>query len=288
MKIVYIAKHNSGGNDDEGSIDYALNFLGHEVIKIKEQNSNYNCPKCDFVLFHHHWTSLRFIRAIKQPKVFWGFDLVEHDEVPQRPTSHFKKIAKIADIGFCSDGAWASKHSHFHWLTQGADSRIIGQQKQQEKHKILFTGSLSYCPKRLAHYRLISERYPTAFFTLTSSAKWVYRERLAQLIGASGICVALQSPIKENYWSNRVYVVGGFGGFFIHPYTSQLIKHYKENEEIILYHSLDDFFDKVDFYLNKPQERERISSRFLKRTKQEHTYIHRCQILLQTVKNNLL
>ena len=40
MKIVYVAKHHSGDNDDEGAICYALEALGHEVVRFRENEGD--------------------------------------------------------------------------------------------------------------------------------------------------------------------------------------------------------------------------------------------------------
>ena len=36
MKVAYVARHQPHGNDDEGAVAFALEQLGHEVLRIEE------------------------------------------------------------------------------------------------------------------------------------------------------------------------------------------------------------------------------------------------------------
>src|SRR5437762_2659363 len=85
MKILYVAKHGSGGNDDEGAITHALRVLGHEVDCVHEDYDRrptgvnpFARPR-DLVLFHK-WNDFDQLRALSGPKCFWYFDLVECDD----------------------------------------------------------------------------------------------------------------------------------------------------------------------------------------------------------------
>jgi len=54
LKILYVARHTCGLNDDEGAITYGLESLGHTVIKI-QQDLGFEAQAIrdvDFCLFH--------------------------------------------------------------------------------------------------------------------------------------------------------------------------------------------------------------------------------------------
>src|SRR5205823_14840551 len=80
---MYVAKHNSGGNDDEGAICYALTELGHQVTCIAEDGGRKDAVRLqadhDFLLFHK-WSDWDVLSRLSIQKVFFYFDMVDsHD-----------------------------------------------------------------------------------------------------------------------------------------------------------------------------------------------------------------
>src|SRR5262245_30017975 len=125
MKILYIAKHNSGGNDDEGAISHALTSLGHDVMKVSETKARMiRNEKPDFMLFRK-WYDVNHLARFNFPKVFWYFDLVETAGDPsleQRARTRRAWMGAImprVDLGFCTDGDWVNKNpDKLVWLPQ--------------------------------------------------------------------------------------------------------------------------------------------------------------------------
>ena len=87
MKIVYIAKHDSGHNDDEGAIAHAFRSLGHEVICVPEDQGRRAALHTGVDLWlAHKWNDQSGINRINTIKnrsggvlAFWYFDLVLFD-----------------------------------------------------------------------------------------------------------------------------------------------------------------------------------------------------------------
>ena len=118
--------------------------------------------------------------------------------------------------------------------------------------------------------------------------KGVHQETLRDLIAASRIVVAPDAPATDNYFSNRVYLTLGFGGFLLHPYCAELTKQYRDAEEIRFYHSRQHLHELIAFYLPRPDVRQAIATAGLKRTLDEHMYYHRVKTLVEVVKRRLL
>ena len=57
---------------------------------------------------------------------------------------------------------------------------------------------------------------------------------------------------------------------------------YEDGKEIVLYRhgDLDDLGKKIDYYLEHEQEREEIRQNGFNRTKKEHTYTNRWEVIL--------
>ena len=138
MKILYVAKHDCGDNQDEQAIAYALAQLGHDVVKIHEKprhrTHNLLTERGDFLLFH----KCEDMTILKNPtpKAFWYFDLVDSEDPTLKPraTSRVQWMRQFMPhclVGFCTDGDWVEKckqtyPNKLYHLMQGADERMVG------------------------------------------------------------------------------------------------------------------------------------------------------------------
>lgn len=295
MRIIYIAKHNSGGNDDEGAITHALTQLGHDVQRVREFKGRKAAKMSGDMLLFHKWNDSEVIRLMSQrmPTVFWYFDLVEwpDDSLVNRNATRLgwmRQTIPACTLGFCTDGDWVQKDTSgkLYILRQGADERIVGRGEPYAdgmipppllttairdgggKDRISFIDEMQICYRHL--YQNIDNG--------------VYREDLRQLIANVKIVMAPDSPVTDNYWSNRVYNALGFGAFMMHPYCKNLEFHYSNNKEIVYYHDLDELHDLIRYYWEKPQLRSSIAEAGLEHTKKCHLYRHRCEELIRVVK----
>lgn len=290
MKIAYIAKHGNGFNDDEGAITFSLRKLGHEVVCIQEIKEDYSpANACDFALFHHHWTDLQLLKTIKVPRVFWMFDLIDHPVMKNRLHEHVQSLMQLADLGFCTDGDYAARYPHkLRRLKQGADERVAGYWSTQETQSVLFAGNYKYPISRKRDLRNLEREYPAGTFTtLTSPGDYVYREKLALLVGRHKAVLGLPDPVKADYWSNRVYMICGFGGVLVHPRCQRLLEDYTDGEDLLLYNDRTEMRQQIDRALADPALRARIRASAYRKTVGRHTYTHRCQKLIETVQQEL-
>ena len=297
-RLAYIAKHDQKAgtsNDDEGSIHHALTALGHDVQRLQERKGFMvkRIPDCDFVLFHK-WADVSTIRSLKIPKVFWYFDLVEfpdHTLEARNVTRRewMREITPHVDLGFCTDGDWVDqdKTGKLVWLTQGADQRIAGFGTPIEGNPppILFTGIRR---GGLARSSFVDEMQVNYRQSFNHIERGLHGRELADTIAASKIVVAPDGPVTDRYWSNRVYNMLGFGAFLLHPWSAGVAAHYKEDEEIVFYRSRAELHDKIKYWWNRDEQRQWIAECGYKRTMAEHTYLHRCQRLMEVVEERLL
>jgi hypothetical protein len=308
MKIAYVARHNSGGNDDEGAIAYALTQLGHDVACIPEHASDLNgavrtlAGGADLILLNHADPSVFYqLKDLKVPKVFWFLDLVQWPDITLRKrTLHridwFNRVIKYVDAGFCTDGDWVKNDptGKLTWLPQGADERVVGMGDAaagstahvQRERRILFTGIVrGGGVGRIQWYEEMVKRDRGDGVRLTCINRGVYRRELANVIAAHEVFVCPDSPTTHNYWSNRVYNACGFGAFVVHPWCGEVLQsHYRDDSEIRYYHSMTHLFPLIDHYLEAERERLAICRRALARTVEAHLYRHRCQDLLEVCR----
>lgn len=297
MKILYVANHGCGGNDDEGAIQYALGTLGHDVILMNEGSWGIHryveaSEEVDLCLFHK-WSNLDALRMMKCPKAFWYFDLVDSGDptLGRRDVGRkawMANVIPLVDFGFCTDGDWVEadrnqygENSKLFWLSQGADERIVGRDRQiSPLTPILFTGTGQRGgAKRESWLAEMNKMWPRQFKHIT---KGVYRERLRKEIAGSAIVVAPDGPVTARYWSNRVYNALGFGAFMIHPWC-RIDEQYGDGTELVLYRNREEMHEMIAACLDSPNARQRMSEAALERTKNEHLYRHRLEVLISTI-----
>lgn len=295
MRIGYVAKHDSGGNDDEGAITFALEKLGHSVQRLREQRG-YVAYKfdCDFVLFHH-WHDIESIAKIGVPKVFWNFDLVTYPdptlrERNERRARWMQEVTGVSDLGFCTDGDWVNQDASgkLVWLLQGADERVVGPGQLKDDlplpPPILFVGS--YRGGGAGRESFVSEmqqHYSDDFGVVQRT----HGRALADVIASTQIVVAPDHPATDRYWSNRVFNTLGFGGFLLHPRCKELETMYEDRQEIVFYDSRPELHELIEHYSRHPDVRRVIAKFGYEQTLQEHLYRHRVEQLVKTVQERL-
>lgn len=304
MKILYVAKHGSGGNDDEGAIVFSLKQLGNEVICLSEDNGTAHAvarmEKPNFCLFHK-WGRFHTLRKVRRcvPCVFWYFDLVSYQDNllngrNAARTSWMGNVIDLVDIGFCTDGDWVvtDRTGKLTRLTQGVDPRhgvefrphCCAQKDDGYARDLLFTGiSKGGGSSRESFVCWSNSRYGDRLKHISTGC---HGEALVDVINESRIVLAPDSPVTDRYWSNRVFLTTGYGGFLLHPVCATLDQFYTA-DELVLYHGRSDLEDKVEYYLTHDTEREDIRYRGWMRTRRDHTYLNRCQQLLDVVREKL-
>jgi len=260
MKIAYYAKPNPRSDDTELHIKRAFEELGHEV--------EMGGVEGDFVLFHKQ------IPSTTSKKVCWYFDKIKWREREE----YIKEVLKKADYVFVTDETWAKENPHpkLRILRQGVGSPHKGL-KVATTAKIVFTGELY--GQRMDWAGAIGKRYGDDFQVYRN----VFNDDLNNLCVSVPIFVAPKEPSDDYYWSSRVYITVGSGGFLIHPRLKGLEAEYTD-DEMAMYDTEEEMYEKIDYYLANPKEREKIRLKGWKKTKDNYTYKHRVCSLIATLQ----
>lgn len=295
MNILYVAKHDSGGNDDEGAIHFALEALGHRVERLREiRGFHAHKLQADFCLFHH-WKDYESIRAVRIPRVFWGFDLIEWPGDPTLAARNQQRLAWMNDLlplihlGFMSDGDFVAKHpDKLVWLTQGFDERQKPAAEVVQDLDVVFFGiGKGGGQQRESFIKLLSKRYGHRF---THFPRGVYQESLARVIARSKIVVAPDSPVTDRYWSNRIYNMLGFQAFLMHPRSAGVEREFSDADleaPVEFYRDRENLLRAIDHFLLREKTRRMIAQAGRERILQKHLYRHRCETMVHEVKRRL-
>ena len=84
----------------------------------------------------------------------------------------------------------------------------------------------------------------------------------------------------------RTFETTGCGTFLLTNYTPGLEKLFDIGKEIVVYNDLNDLDNKVKYYLENEEEREKIANAGYERSKTDHTYYERAKTLVDIINNN--
>ena len=82
----------------------------------------------------------------------------------------------------------------------------------------------------------------------------------------------------------RAFDIMGCGGFLISNFQEDFLEYFEPDEDVIFYTSYEELLDKVDFYLENEQERQRIARNAYEKVAAEHTYLQRVQTMMSFVE----
>lgn len=285
MKVLYVAKHGSGGNDDEGAVEHALHELGHAVIKLDEA-AQPPFPSADICLFHK-WDNPDALRRIECPRVFWYFDLVNSkaSELQLRDQARIgwmQRIVPHVTFGFCTDGDWVFKDTtgKLFWLPQGADERMKPSKKSKRDIPILFVGDPNGGRARQHWVQHMKGLWGNGFMVVK---RGVYREKLSNLLANAEVIVGANYPVTDRYWSNRVYTMLIHGAAMVHTVSSGLAEQYKPNESLVYTTNWEE--SDVSSLLLSRRKREELRSASRETTLRSNLYRHRVEKMLEVLKS---
>ncbi|NLE01069.1 MAG: glycosyltransferase [Fibrobacter sp.] len=101
-----------------------------------------------------------------------------------------------------------------------------------------------------------------------------YRTGLASYYRGITININITSCQMKTAVNQRVFDVPACGGFLITDYQDDISQLFDENE-IVVYGSVDELKEKIDYFKNHESDREKISSLAREKILKEHTYYNR-------------
>lgn len=79
----------------------------------------------------------------------------------------------------------------------------------------------------------------------------------------------------------RVFDILSAGGFLLSNYQPEIPEYFVPGEDLVLYDSIPDLLNKIDYYLTHEEERLQIAKSGYEKVKQHHTYAMKIQTMLK-------
>lgn len=99
-----------------------------------------------------------------------------------------------------------------------------------------------------------------------------YEKQMPLIFEGSKININITSKSIQSGIPQRVLDILGCGGFCISNYQPELAEHFIDGKEIVLYTSMNDLKEKVHYYLEHEEEREKIAATGHEKVKCDFTY----------------
>ena len=121
---------------------------------------------------------------------------------------------------------------------------------------------------------------------VVSYTKYVNFEALPRMISMSKIAVNCNA--RFNFINPRVTETISCGTFLLTSYCGDLAKHgYKDGEHLVTFDNMDDFKDKVEYYLEHEEEREEIAENGMNFVRENYNNKKRVDTLIKCIRNHL-
>ena len=114
-----------------------------------------------------------------------------------------------------------------------------------------------------------------------------YAKEFAKVANLSKVNLHLSPPGIQTGISLRCFDVMASGGFLMANYREELVEHFEPDKDFVLFESVDELIDKVDYYLTHEDERVKIAISGHDKVLSAHTVIHRANFILDILKKEL-
>lgn len=288
----------------EGYVADALTALGVDVVRLQETEfgpgeliHRVKAEKPDVFMFSkceirgyrfkdptttkHLRNLLGDIRRRGVKVVSWVFDLMRPDFSPER-YEWAKDVASQCHLFLTTDtyGEGFENHRCLRQGYAGPLSAGLSVKKIQTHYEVAHLGEL-YSARR-AWARQIEARLGNRFGVV----RGVFEEKLHALLGSVRLILGPPWPFYPGYWSNRIYLVGGYGGCLLAPIVPGMEEEgWRHMDNMVGCPKSAECQAEMAFdLLKQPEELERIGENAARFVWENHTYNHRAKVLLGWLK----
>lgn len=166
---------------------------------------------------------------------------------------------------------------------------IPKSEAEKDGHDIVIAGTLYPYRARILEELLeydIAIYGPYPFWMKSRALKFHKKKIIAgleksEIFYKSKICLNTFTYTNITGTNCRLFEIAGSGGFQISEYRDEIPKFFEPNKEIVLFRTIDELKEKINYYLKHPEERWKIAEAGYKRAIKENTWEHRVKYLLK-------
>lgn len=120
--------------------------------------------------------------------------------------------------------------------------------------------------------QLYSREKIKEFANIKCKGECDYYSEMPKIFKNSKVNMNITLKILQSGIPLRVLDIMGTGGFVLSNYQPELAENFVNEQEVVMYDSIEDAFCKAEYYLRHDEEREEIAKAGYQKVKQEYTY----------------
>ena len=310
MKITFLGNFGVSYSSENHHVK-TLGSLGHEVVCLQEGKIDGNeivrqaLASDLFVVVHTHgWVTpilplADVLRLLKGKVTTLTYHLDLWFGIERQKDLDTDDFYKLIDHFFCTDklmADWFNDNTKVkgHFLPAGVyHEECVMLQPQPVNYDVIFVGSKNYHKEWSYRPKLIDwlrQTYGSRFLHIGGDGDTGVVRGLALNQIYANAKVAVGDTLCKNfnypfYSSDRLWESLGRGAFTIYPKIKGLNNYFEDKKEVI-YYKFGDFNglnEKIDYYIENNNEREKIRKAGFERCKKEGTYLQRWITILDTI-----
>jgi len=150
------------------------------------------------------------------------------------------------------------------------------------KSDIAFIGQARANESRVVLIHKLAERFNVKVYGknwqtygIKPTLKAVAPRSYALVCGGAKIILGADITAEvEGYWSNRLWLTLGCGGFFLTAYVRGMEKYFENRRDLVWYHSETECLSLAEEFMAKPDMRRKIARQGYQRVHERHTFHH--------------
>ena len=296
----------------ERCTERALKRAGHKTLLIDDKRANRLIGrkftqtwaqskakrfKPDFVFLGKcHGLEIETVQTILdgRPSSMWYHDPQWYRSTYRPDIAHIVAVGKLTQTFFVSgfDAEWRKLGLPAKFLPSAADKDIKPVPQDKKYHSdVSFIGT-GYDPVRAQFLLKVAKKYDLKVWgkgweewrkPLHWSGRPVQGKEFAAVCSSSSISLGINPDRAKGgstYTSDRTWMVILAGGFYLGHGTPGLTEMLRDGDHCAWYTDIETCLAKIDYYLTKPQQRERIRREGQGFVRQYHTFDQRIHNLL--------
>lgn len=246
---------------------------------------------------------LKEFRSRGTPVAMWLEEPMDHvsaghleyfacaDAIFMTNPSHFAFLQErgIGQVSFVMDGVSTTHHHPWKksWWQPSDESRF--------ERDLVFIGGPGAGGQRVEFLAQLSQSYDLEIYG-KGWDKWVKHERrlrvrppvraraFRKLCATSRIVLGINQINRDPlYFSNRTFLTLACRGFHLTHYIPGLERVFRDHEHLAWFRDLDECLARIQYFLDRPEERERIARTGLRFVQEHHLFEHRMGEILRVL-----
>lgn len=210
-----------------------------------------------------------FWRGLGGFKVAWYFDWI--DNYANREKQYMPRL-KHFDLVLSTDGfegdIYKRNGVNRLWLPHALDPRVYHPVEAKTVCNVAFIGHI-YTPERKKLLRGIKN------LKVYGQDSGCWGKKYSEICCSAKIIVGDNFINVPGYWSDRLYLSVGSGGFTLYPRIGGIENQFTDGEHIVYYDSADDLYAKIDYWLPREKQRREIARAGADHTRRTQTWVQR-------------